>query len=448
MATMDALLEQVQARAPEVAAYGYVAVWALSDMLLRMRASPAQPRFADIRFPHTSLPLFSPEEAAQLEVLFARFLAEGGPALLEEGGPAKADEDEDEEQEQGGEGGQHAPPQSGGGPLPFSPAQVREASAQAGTALGMALDALPPEAFSVDGQFHTVTRLLDDADKRLGAWSQQVGLRAVEDAAPDLKGLVPVPFVGAVPYLIPARAVLPLVTSLLEGLRAAAALAPFGGTLLTLPPTLALFLLDLGRGQVYHALYTLLALLGAGGFLVGFALKAARNTLSFLAPDLREALSETAFASSKSFVVGASLWVFVTLAPDPVRAPLQGLLEAVRTQIEALNASLEGMEASARAALPPNLQGRVEVTLPRLPADKVPTMATLYEVQGVLHDPRVWCQPEVLRFVDDLRAQPPLALFLDLLRIPGPADPARPQQCAAVQATPLAAAFAPRVTVL
>lgn len=420
---LPAMLQEIQARAPDVAAYAYVAVWALADMMVRARRDPADPRFRDITFPHTHMPLFSPEEAAQLELLFGRFASE--PEEAEEAAATVGDV---------------GPPQAGGG------AQLQAAAAQAGQLLGAAIEGVPPEAFSVDGAYAGLTRVLDDADARLAAWSQEAGLRQLEDAAPDPKGLVPVPFVGPVPYVIPARAVLPLLTAVLEGLRAAAALAPLGGSLLTIPPTLALCLLDLGRGQVYHALYTLLALLGAGGFFIGLTLKTARNALSFVEPELRGDLTDAAFQSGKSFVLGASTWLALTLAPDMARAPLRGLLEAVRTQVEAVNAALERAEESARQALPPGMGATLRVTLPRLPADRVPTMATLYEVQGILHDPRVWCQPEVLRFVDELRAQPPLALFLDLLRIPGPGDPTRAAQCAAVPS--LQALLAPRVEVV
>jgi hypothetical protein len=228
----------------------------------------------------------------------------------------------------------------------------------------------------------------------------------------------------------------------LEALRVATVVVPVVGPALSAPLTLALFLLDLGRGQLYNALFTLLGLQGASGVFLGIALKVGRDALELVAPDVRGALRSAVYSSSKSFVVGLSVWLFTTMAPDFVREPLVALLDRLRDGADEVNAKLDRMQAAAVAALPPPLRASIRVTLPRVPSDKIPTLDTLQDAAALLHDPRLTCIPEVLRLADELRAVPPYALLLDLAAVPPP-GPARDALCASVQ--PFAAALAPRV---
>jgi hypothetical protein len=129
------------------------------------------------------------------------------------------------------------------------------------------------------------------------------------------------------------------------------------------------------------------------------------------------------------------------ISPDIIRKPVVMLLDKVRMVAENWNDAMSKAEVKATAAL----KGVGYVELPKLPADKIPSIGDLYILQEYIHHPRFYCHPDVSPLIQQMRAIPPLALFFDLLNIPAPTSLEYQNKCAEVQAVPLENAFAPKI---
>lgn len=383
----ESIVREIQERMPAASTWVYIAIWGFLDMMRRKEANPANPRFDEIRFPHTDIPLFTTEQAKRLE--------EAWPSVSQKGGA-------------------------------FSLKGV-------GTTLGTLTS--NPELFSIDDKFAKLTGSFDGWDEALTDASKQYGLRALESVAPDPKFVIPLgPF--PLPVMVPARLVLPTLNTLLELVRVASTLFPVVDILGT-PTTLLMAFLDLARGNLYHALFSLLGLFGRYPMYTGIGLKILRDAYMLVAPNIRTELRDAVYKSGKSMTLGWMIWLFSVVAPDIVRRPIVELLDKVRVLADTYNAAVMKAEVQATAAL----KGFGSVEIPKLPSSHIPTITDLYILQEYVHNPNVYCHPEVVPLLEELRGIPPMALFLDLANLPK----AGSEACAKIAAIPLAQQLAPRV---
>ncbi len=417
-AQLESIVREIQERLPAASTWAYIAIWGIADMLHRKEKNPTQPSFQDIRFPHTDVPLFTKEQAKKLEEVW----------------PAWLSEKEMQQKTQTGGGASHS-----GGALSFPPTlqQLSAGPKVIGQALGAATN--NPELLSIDDKFNKITGALDGWDEAVTDVAKQYALPAVEAIMPDPKFIIPLGPIP-IPVMLPVRTILPTLNAILELVRVASTLLP-PIEILGKPITLLMVFLDLARGNLYHALFTLLGILGKYPMYGGILLKIVRDAYMLIAPDIRSDLRSAIYRSGKSMSLGWIIWLFGILAPEIVRKPLVALLDKVRAIINQYNAAAIKAEVKATAAL----QGFGSVSVPRVPSTHIPTIGDLYILQAYVHNPNIYCHPEVAPLLAEVRAIPPLALFLDLFNIPAAGTREHEAACAKIAGLSIAQQYAPTV---
>ncbi len=385
----DQIMQELQENLPAVSAWTYIAIWAIAEMIRKSQQNPSHPHFHEITFPHTSVPLFTAEQARKLEEIWPLKQGHTGGGLTELGQ----------------------------------------------TVAGVLNN---PDIYSIDNKVGCLTDTLKTWDEQLTEFSKQNGLVALESVAPDPKFILPLGPIP-IPIMIPARLVLPVFNAILEILRVSSTLfAPID--ILGKPITILMVFLDLARGNLYHAIFSFLGMWGKNSMFLGIGLKVIRDAYMLVAPDLRSQLNDTLYKSGKSMAAGWIIWLFGVVAPDIVRKPLASLLDKVRLIVDQFNNQMVAAEVQATAAL----KGFGSVSLPKIPSSQVPTIADLYIIQQYVHNPHVYCHPEVAPLLAELRGIPPLALFFDLLSIPAVGSTAYMEACAKLP--PLAEMLRPTIT--
>ncbi len=421
MDDIQAILTEIQERLPAFSAWSYIAIWAFSEMVQRTRDNLENPRFVDIMFPHTTIPLFTEKQASELESVWKTHVQ---PTLIHSGGEFDMDDLS------------HV-----GGAVPFPPTltDVKKASTAAGKAIGTAVAAVDGEAFSIDKQYEYVTKTLDSLDAQLTSLSKQYGVVALESVAPDPRFVIPLGPVP-IPISIPVRIILPTLNIVLESLRVLSTMTPvmnmFGK-----PLTYLMMILDLARGNLYHAMFTFLGIYGKYPMYGGIVMKVLRDAYLLVSPDIRGELRDAIYKTGKSFTVGFMIWTFTVISPEFVRRPIVKLLDKIRSMAETFNDTMMQAELKATAAL----KGFGSVELPKLPSEKIPSIGDLYILQEYLHNPRFYCQPDVVDLVTEMRAIPPMALFFDLLNVPRKGSAEFERECARIETTSLADDLAPKL---
>lgn len=395
---VGSLLEEVQGSLPAISAWLYIAIWAFSEMSLRAKRDPAHLDFASLTFPHTQTPLFTAEQAASLEELWVNQQVD--PPVAEN---------------------ENTHTQAGG----FLNLQsMSKGAEELGKKLaGISVDG---DTFSIDAQYKKVTGVLDGLDEGILDLSKKYGLLALESVAPDPKFVIPTPV--PIPIMFPVRLVLPILNTLLEILRIGVTLNPYTSFLVK-PTSFLMALLDLGRGNFYHAIFTLLGFWGAYPLYAGVLLKVLRDAYLLVSPDIRTEARDIVFKSGKSFVAGFLIWLFGLVSPEFVRKPVQGVLDKLQVLIDRWNTTMDTYEKRLLEELGPEAAA-AGVTMPRIPASQTPSISDLYVLQQYIHSPLIYCQPEIAPLIAEMRAIPPLALFFDLANIPDPASPAFAKACA------------------
>lgn len=384
----ETLLSEVQESLPAISAWLYIAIWTFSEMSIRAKRDPDHLDFASLTFPHTDTPLFTKEQAVSLEELWKKSSDSTG---VHSGGFLNL---------------QH---------------MSKGAEALGKKLAGIQVDG---ETFSLDAQYKTITGVLDGLDEGIQDLSKRYGLLALESVAPDPKFVIPTPV--PIPIVFPVRLVLPVLNTLLEILRIAATFFPYTDFLVK-PTSFLMALLDLGRGNFYHAVFTLLGFWGTYPLYAGVLLKVLRDAYLLVSPDIRTEARDIVFKSGKSFVAGFMIWLFGLVSPDFVRRPLQNALDQIQVLIDRWNTTMDTYEKRVLEELGP--EGAAGVSMPKIPPSQTPTISDLYILQQYLHSPLIYCQPEMASLIAEMRAIPPLALFFDLANIPDPKGTAFAKAC-------------------
>jgi hypothetical protein len=412
MEDVDQMIAEIQERLPAASAYAYIAIWAFAEMMQRASANPETPGFADILFPHTRIPLFSQEEATKLEEAWRTYMT---PANSQQGGANF--------------------------PIPIPPTKEDLMGLAKTAGEGLASVSMDPETFSVDRHYEGFTKTLDDLDEKLTNFSKQYGLVALESTAPDPKLVIPpIPF----PIIFPIRLAMPILNTLLEVLRIGTTFLPGPLQVLGKPVTFLMVLLDLARGNLYHAIFSFLGIFGQYPMYFGILLKILRDAYVLIAPDIRDDARDVLWRSGKSFLAGFTIWLFALVSPDMVRKPVVRVLDKIREFVDAYNQSVEVQQIQAQAAL----AGKGSLEIPKIPSTRIPTIGDLYIIQEYLHHPQIYCHDEVAPLIAEMRAIPPLALFFDLIDIPAIGSERFTEACASIASAPLGKAFAPRLTMV
>ena len=400
------LLREIESHMQELPMHIYIMIWAFSAMSERMGKNPKSPEFVKICYPHTTVPLFSDDEASSLERMWAKHIA-GNEELFPEI-PQKKQK---------------------GGKVP-SFADMKAKSAEFGQALEVGIKALDPKLISPDYLYGYTTEVLDTVDSKLTEASGTLGLVALETTMPDPTIIIPTPV--PIPLQVPARAVLPMINAILEAIRITVGIVffidPLGVGMLTRSVlTLIMVCLDIGRGNLYHAIFTSFGFIGTTPMFAGIVLKILRDAIMLVAPDIRTEFRDIVFKSSKSFVTGFSIWLFTTLSPKFVKEPLNALFMTASTTLDTINQQFETAEGVVNKS---PVAALATVKLPRIPSDKIPDINNLYALREVIREPAMYCDPKISDLMKELRDVPPYALFFDLALIPAPGSPEFTEACA------------------
>jgi hypothetical protein len=404
----EKLLKELEGKMDELPMHLYVFIWSISEMNQRYASSPDSPEFNKICYPFTKVPIFSKDEGHNLEDLWRKNIASNKDFFSEENSQPKK--------------------QRGGRPkLSFK--DLKEKSAKFGQAMNFAVQAIDPKKISPDYLYEYSTELMDSLDANLTEASNTFGLVALETSVPDPTLVIPT--VPPVPIPIPARSILPVINAILESIRITLGIInmidPFGwSTLFRCIVTLIMVMLDLARGNLYHAIFTSFGFLGSAPMFVGIGLKIIRDAIMLVSPDLRTEMRDILFKSSKSMTVGFFIWLFTVLSPRFVKAPLEALFMTVSTTIDNINAQLE--TAEMRANLSP-IGKLATIKLPRIPSDKIPDINNLYALREAIREPAIFCDPKIADLMDELRGIPPYALFFDLALLPRKGTKEFDEQC-------------------
>jgi hypothetical protein len=406
------LLREIESHMQELPMHMYIMIWTFSEMSTRMAGNSKNPEFVKICYPHTSVPLFSENEASSLEKLWTKHIA-GNEELFPEI-PQKKEKKEKIQK---------------GGKVP-SFADMKAKSAQFGQALEVGIKALDPKLISPDYLYGYTTEILDTVDSKLTEASGTLGLVALESTMPDPTIIIPAPV--PIPLQVPARAVLPMINAILEAIRITVGIVffidPYGVGMLTRSVlTLIMVCLDIGRGNLYHAIFTSFGFIGTTPMFAGIVLKILRDAIMLVAPDIRTEFRDIVFKSSKSFVTGFSIWLFTTLSPKFVKEPLNALFMTASTTLDTINQQFETAEGVVNKS---PVGALATVKLPRIPSDKIPDITNLYALREVIREPAMYCDPKIADLMKELRDVPPYALFFDLALIPAPGSPEFTEACA------------------
>jgi hypothetical protein len=420
------LLDELEKHLDELPMHLYIFIWSVSEMDQRFKRSPTKPEFGKICYPFTVVPLFDEKESTNLEELWRKNIDKNETLFPEQ--PKKG---------------------QSGGRMKMSFADIKKKSAQFGQAMNFAVQTLDPKKISPDYLFDYTTELFDNMDAGLTEASNTFGLVALETTMPDPTLVIPT--VPPIPLPIPARTILPVINAILEAIRIAIGVIyvidPFGfGNTSRILVTLIMVLLDLARGNLYHAIFTSFGFIGTTPMYVGIALKILRDAMMLVSPSLRTELRYLLFQSSKSMTVGFGIWLFTILSPKFVKVPLETLFNSVSMTLDNINAQIDTAEMQANLSPAGRL---ATIRLPRIPSDKIPDINNLYALREAIREPAIYCDPKIADLMDELRGVPPYAIFFDMVLIPAKGTPEYQEQCAIYggrsMSDNLAAAMTPQI---
>lgn len=273
-----------------------------------------------------------------------------------------------------------------------------------------------PQDISLDKMYYGALKKLDDADRQWRDITSQIGLLKTFESQ-DQKGVITIPFTPPIPlpYVIPAKAKLPIINTVLEVLRIMVSGTVYDNDSFRQLLSLMLAILDLLRGEWKHALLSLLGAYSKTAMWIGLGGKVIRDAWLLIAPDLQHELQRVLFRSSKSLFAGFFLWAFSTFSPDVVRMSIQTTVDKLRQTVDNFNQQIEGVEQQAKQAAS---SVGVDVSFARIPQTLVPSLDDVQNLQTLLRVPEVFCSTEFKQILQPLLLVPPLRLALELFNIP------------------------------
>lgn len=399
------LLKELEAKIDELPIHIYIMIWSITEMTQRMAKDEKNPRFVEICYPFTSVPLFTESEAKNLEDLWAQNIKSNTDLFSEL--PKK---------------------QKGGRPkLTFS--DMKEKAKETGDAINFAFKSIDAKKLSPDYIYDYTTEFMDTIDAKVTEASGNFGVIALESSMPD--PMLPIPTMPPILVPIPGRSIFPVINAILEVLRITNSFVfyvdPLGiGKFHRNILTLVMVCLDLARGNIYHAIFTSFGFIGNNPMFVGIVLKILRDAIMLVSPDLRTEFRDIFYKSSKSFITGFSIWAFTTLSPGFVRKPIAELFTAVSLALDNANNKMKMTEEQLAKSPAGKL---AKIRLPRIPTDKIPDVNNLYALREALREPAIYCDPKISILLEELRGVPPYAVFFDLALIPRKDSKIYPEMC-------------------
>lgn len=273
-----------------------------------------------------------------------------------------------------------------------------------------------PEDISMDKLYYGLLGKMDEYDRQWRDIVNQIGIvKAFESS--DTKGILTIPFVPPipVPYVIPAKAKLPIINTILEMLRIMVSNTVFDAPTYRVLLSFAIAILDLLRGEWKHALLSALGAYSVTAMWIGLGGKIIRDAWLLISPDLQHQLQKTLYQSSKSMFAGFFLWGFTVFSPDVIRMSVETATGKMREVIANFNEKITGVEDQAKSVANPL---GIDVSFQRIPENMVPSFDDIQNLQTLVKVPEVYCTAEFQSILKPLLLVPPLRLALELFNIP------------------------------
>ena len=305
-----------------------------------------------------------------------------------------------------------------------------------------------PQDISLDKLYYGALKKLEESDRQWREITSQIGLLKTFESQ-DQKGVVTIPFTPPIPipYVIPAKAKLPIINTILEILRIMVSGTVYDSDTFRQLLSLLLAILDLLRGEWKHAVFSLLGAYSKTAMWIGLGAKVIRDAWLLIAPDLQHELQRVLFRSSKSLFAGFFLWAFSTFSPDAVRMAIQTTVDKMRQVVANFNQQIAQVEQQAKQVAS---SVGVDVNFARVPETLVPSLDDVQNLQTILRVPEVFCSTEFKQILQPLLLVPPLRLALELFNIPT-VDEDIAEQCAGKESSlsdTLAAKATPQVSII
>jgi hypothetical protein len=298
------------------------------------------------------------------------------------------------------------------------------AVAQAGGAMGVESLKFGPSSslvtpsepidFSIDEIIGNVTSYLAALDKKNRELAALIGPVAIINNMKEDPRIGPLPFIGR-EVQIPARAILPMINAALEACRLLVSNQFIDSSFLRSIFSFALAILDISRGEWRDGILSALGLFGKHWMMVGLIGKTTRWVYNFISPDIQSRLSSDIFDASKSMIVGFWLWWVSILSPDFVRATINEMIASATKPLEEINEQLAKVEQQAQASA---AKIGAKVVLPRLPIERIPSFDDIQNFQSLLHQPEIVCSAAFQQAIQPALAIPVLRVVLELFSVP------------------------------
>ncbi len=217
-----------------------------------------------------------------------------------------------------------------------------------------------------------------------------------------------------IPYEIPTRALVAILTGVFEVIRLLSLFGFPGAALFRIFGSFSGGLLEAAKGDWKSALFTFMGLMGNGGLVIGAFAKIVVKVMSFLSETKRDKLIFAAYEGAKSFVVGLSLFLFTTLSPLSVKEMVEQNLLQFQEFISKLNEQIQGLKTRLQAE--PAIAGKYELQFIDL-AMKSPDFDSLQRLEDLFSLPAFACSKPVQNFVEQMKFVPPALLLLELMGI-------------------------------
>jgi hypothetical protein len=403
--TSEELWEEVVEMIPSIAKWTTVAFPILIDMQQRLKENPEEPSFYQIVYPGTSIPIFTEDQALQLE------------DLVREIGIVDKELEEEEEKL----------PRQVGGSIHILPPDVRDTIEKVVSTSVIVRDTIGKFALSSPDNWWEIFKdfllnQLPELAKNIKEAGEIGGLTKYETVLSDVNGVITVPvpfppFVIPIPYKIPSKTIIPLISAGLDIIRFTISTVPFVGTLSSLPFTLLLALLELGKGKLYDFFATLFGLIGTNGIVLGILTKLALGTTILLGPAIKQIppeMLDAGYKAGKATITSFLLQFFATVSPDIIRLPLSAFTETMKQAARVFNNQVKGaMETVASTT-----NDRVHLEMALVDIDMIPSFMDILSIQRLLQNPAFLAYPGVMDLLTELRKLFPFNIITDLLNIP------------------------------
>jgi len=426
MQTSEELLEEAIELLPFIGQWTSLTIPIVMEMNRRLRESPEEPRFCEIVLPGTKDPVFTEDQALELEDAFREVLAVDEELEMEE-----------EEQEE-------TRRQVGGGVVP---PEMEAVAQQIGAVRRSIVSSFTADSFSPDMWFGSFKNFLRNDLPKLKGMVEEMGeiggLTKYETILSDIHGVIPI---VSIPFVIPAKIILPLLATFLEIIRFTVSLVPFVGTLSSLPYTLLLALVELGKGKLYESLLTLFGLIGTNGIVLGILAKLVLSSIVLFQPaisNIPDTVLDSGYKAGKATITSFFLQFLAIFSPDVIRLPLttftETMKQAARTFNQTVNSAVSGVTTST--------QGKVQLDAKTVDIHQIPSFMDILSVQRLLQNPAFIAYPGVIDLIEQIRMVPPLPFIMDLFNIPRKTSPEFQEMIIAYPPGYVADYFTPRLKI-